>query len=167
MSAEPRDSDLVGFLRHDHGHCVQEALSAAEARCSAEGLRFTPVRRRALEILLEEHRAMGAYEVLDRLQAEGLGCQPPAAYRALGFLVDHGFAHRIERLNAFVACSHPGESHIPAFMICRKCNRVAETLMLPPRRLIFEAADQAGFEVERVLVEVEGICATCRQEAES
>ena len=75
----------------------------------------TPVRRRALEILLKEHRALGAYEVLDGLREPGFGSQPPVAYRALEFLVTHGFAHRVERLNAFIACAHPGKAHAPAF----------------------------------------------------
>jgi hypothetical protein len=63
----------------------------------ARGVRLTPVRRRVLEILLEEHKAMGAYDVLTRLAAEGFGNQPPVAYRALEFLEDQGFAHRIRR----------------------------------------------------------------------
>ena len=57
-----------------------------------------------LEILLESHRAMGAYEVLERLAAEGFGKQPPVAYRALDFLVEHGLALRVRRLNAYAAC---------------------------------------------------------------
>ncbi|WP_116133092.1 Fur family transcriptional regulator [Tropicimonas sp. IMCC34043] len=163
MEPQRHPTEPVGFARHDHSHCVEDALAAAEARCLYEGLRFTPVRRRALEILLERHRAMGAYEVLERLQAEGLGAQPPAAYRALDFLVANGFAHRVERLNAFVACNHPGEDHIPAFLICRSCNRVAETVALPARAQLVSAAAASGFEVERVLVEAEGRCAACRQ----
>jgi Fur family zinc uptake transcriptional regulator len=51
---------------------------------------------------------MGAYEVLDGLREAGFGSQPPVAYRALDFLVANGFAHKIERLNAFIACAHPG-----------------------------------------------------------
>ena len=43
---------LVGFAHHDHATCVLDGLSAAEARCTGEGLRFTPVRRKVLEILL-------------------------------------------------------------------------------------------------------------------
>jgi Fur family zinc uptake transcriptional regulator len=82
-----------------------------DRRCAAEGLRLTPVRRKALELLLKEHRALGAYAILDRLRAAGFGSQPPVAYRALDFLTQHGFAHKIERLNAFIACAHPGESH--------------------------------------------------------
>lgn len=160
-------ADPVGFSRHDHHSCIDAALAAAEAHCVSEGLRFTPVRRRALEILLEEHKAIGAYEVLNRLQEEGLGAQPPAAYRALDFLVANGFAHRVERLNAFVACTHPGERHVPAFLICRLCHRVAETVALADTEILAAAGDQVDFEVERVLVEAEGRCAACRKSGRS
>lgn len=158
-------AEALGFARHDHDHCVSEALEAAEERCADAGLRFTPVRRRALEILLEEHRALGAYDVLERLQEEGLGAQPPAAYRALDFLVANGFAHRIERLNAFIACTQPGEDHVPAFLICRTCGRVAETVAMPGKGVIEAAAGATGFRIERVLVEAEGLCADCVTEA--
>jgi Fur family zinc uptake transcriptional regulator len=43
---------------------------------------------KTLEILLQDHRALGAYDILDRLRAAGFGSQPPVAYRALDFLVD-------------------------------------------------------------------------------
>ena len=114
-----------GFAEHDHGNCVQSALAAADDACAVRKVQMTPVRRRTLEILLESHAALGAYDVLARLDKDGFGSKPPVAYRALTFLVDQGFVHRIERLNAFVACAHPGASHDPAFMICRGCGKVA------------------------------------------
>ncbi|MFV0359044.1 Fur family transcriptional regulator [Tropicimonas sp.] len=163
MTRPPEMTEPVGFAEHDHAACTASAMAAAEARCRDAGLRFTPVRRRALEILLEEHRAMGAYEVLERLQQDGLGSQPPAAYRALDFLVGQGFAHRIEGLNAFVACARPGEDHIPGFLICRSCSKVAETVSVPARRILEQAAADSGFRIERVLVEAEGLCTACRQ----
>ncbi|WP_068117401.1 Fur family transcriptional regulator [Tropicimonas marinistellae] len=163
MTDRMEASRPVGFQRHDHGDCVSSAIESAEARCREDGLRFTPVRRRALEILLEEHQAMGAYDVLKRLQEEGLGSQPPAAYRALDFLVSHGFAHRVERLNAFVACTHPGADHVPAFLICTKCERVAETVSIPARNLLDAAAEHTGFTIDTVLVEAEGLCAACQE----
>lgn len=140
-------------------------MAAAEARCASEGLQFTPVRRKALEILLQEHRALGAYEVLDRLREAGFGSQPPVAYRALDFLVSNGFAHKIERLNAFIACAHPGTSHSPAFMICRMCDSVAEAQAVPARGALGEAARDAGFQIERAVVEAEGICPACAGKA--
>ncbi len=104
-------TELVGFAAHDHAYCTNHALAQAEAHCAAEGLRFTPVRRAALELLLREHRAVGAYELLDWLNAAGYGSQPPVAYRALDFLVAHGFVHKIERLNAFIACTTRHRPH--------------------------------------------------------
>ena len=137
---------------------------AADAICKDAGLRMTPTRRRVLEILLEQHRAMGAYELLDILRAEGLGSQPPVAYRALEFLVQHGFAHRIERLNAFIACAHPGQDHAPAFLICRSCESVAETFSETTKGRLGAAANAAGFQIERAVVEAIGLCPKCTKE---
>ena len=55
-------------------------------------------------------------------------------YRALGFLLDQGLIHRIERLSAFVGCvagctaAPHGELHTHAvqFLICRSCGGVVE-----------------------------------------
>lgn len=155
--------EALAFTRHDHAGCAAATLARAEAAASAQGLRLTPVRRRTLEILLEAHRALGAYEVLDRLAAEGFGKQPPVVYRALDFLVDAGLAHRVQRLNAFAACMHPGEAHQPAFLICRACNAVAEAPAAHVRAALDTAAAPAGFTVERATVEALGLCGTCRE----
>ena len=127
---------LIGFQKHDHQNCVETALATAEGRCKEEGLRLTPVRRKVLEMLVQEHRALGAYAILDRLREEGFGSQPPVAYRALDFLVENGFVHKIERLNAFVACAPSGVSPFPAFMICRSVTRwPRHSLPLPKAHL--------------------------------
>lgn len=152
----------TAFQRHDHGACADEAMARAETIARDNGLRLTPVRRRVLEILLERHRAMGAYEVLERLAAEGLGKQPPVAYRALDFLVENGFAHRIQRLNAFTACvADHADGQPPAFLICRECQTVAELDAGELRGALSAQAGQAGFRVERATIEALGTCAGC------
>ncbi|WP_146592141.1 transcriptional repressor [Puniceibacterium confluentis] len=156
--------DAVGFEHHDHASCIASNLETVSQTCSEQGLQLTPVRRRVVEILLQKHRAMGAYDVLDHLREEGLGSQPPVAYRALEFLVKHGFAHKIERLNAFVACAHPGEHHAPAFLICRDCDAVAEAHIADAARTVRDAAAEIGFAVERMVIEAEGLCPACREE---
>ena len=155
----------IGFQQHDHTGCVADAIASAEAACAAQKIQITPVRRRVLEILLAEHRALGAYDILEQLNKEGLGSQPPVAYRALDFLVKHGFVHKIERLNAFIACSHPGQAHAPAFMICRLCDAVAETQATPSKGALGAAARAAGFRIERTVVEAEGVCPACQNAA--
>ncbi len=163
--ADARADAGLAFADHDHAHCAGDTLARAEAVAAARGARLTPVRRRVLEILLEAHRAMGAYEVLDRLAAEGFGHQPPVAYRALEFLVENGLAHRVRRLNAFAACMSPGQEHSPVFLICRSCDAVAEAPTEPVRAALAAAAADLGFTVERATVEALGLCAVCRQSA--
>ena len=149
------------FATHDHAYCTSDRMAQAESHLAAKGQRLTPVRRRTLEILLEDHRAMGAYDVLNRLAAEGFGNQPPVAYRALEFLTDQGLAHRIRRLNAFTACMHPGEAHAAAFLICRTCHSVAETSAAPVLAALTKAATAIGFEIERSNIEALGLCPAC------
>ena len=170
MTSDPAKNttdDPLGFAQHDHSGCVGDALAAAEAYCSAEGLRFTPVRRRVLEILLQDHRAVGAYAILDQLREEGFGSQPPVVYRALDFRVANGLVHKIERLNAFIACAHPSHAHAPAFLICRLCDSVAETHSSPAKGTWGDAATAAGFLIERTVVEAEGVCPDCADKADT
>jgi len=150
-----------GFDSHDHEHCKETAISAVEKHCSDNRLQLTPVRRRVLEILLNEHRAMGAYDILPILASEGLGSQPPVVYRALDFLTKNKFVHKIERLNAYIACTHPGSDHAPAFMICRDCSLVVETESRPAASLKAEARD-IGFSIEATSIELEGLCPNCQ-----
>ena len=150
---------------HDHARCIARALARVDATCAEEGLQMTPVRRRVLQILLEQHRALGAYEILDRLRAEGLGSQPPVVYRALDFLIRAGFVHRIETLNAFVACTEGAAGHVPAFLICRQCRRVIETPAEPAIGQLERAAQGAGFQIESAVREAGGRCADCRAAA--
>lgn len=166
--AEPGTEERpLGFQDHDHTACVAAGLAAAEDQCAEAGLRFTPVRRKVLELLLKEHRALGAYAILELLREAGYGSQPPVAYRALDFLTAHGFAHKIERLNAFIACSHPGQNHSPAFMICRVCEAVAEAQSAPAKGALGEAARAVGFHIERTVVEAEGVCPSCADKADA
>ena len=106
--------NAIGFEHHDHAACIAWTLRLAEDNCAQRGLKFTLVRRRSLEILLREHRAMGAYDLLAVLADDGHSAQPPVAYRASDFLVTAGFAHEIERLNAYIACCHLGSDHTHA-----------------------------------------------------
>ena len=140
---------------------MENGIQQAEQYCQENGLNFTPVRRKVLEILLQKNTAIGAYEILDLLREAGFKNQPPVAYRALEFLVQNGFAHKIEQLNSFIGCMHPGKDHSPAFMICRKCDSVSEEEALTRNFSISQIASKAGFTVEKAVIEARGLCHSC------
>ena len=140
---------------------MENSIQEAEQYCQENGLNFTPVRRKVLEILLQKNTAIGAYEILDLLREAGFKNQPPVAYRALEFLVQNGFAHKIEQLNSFIGCMHPGKDHSPAFMICRNCDSVSEEEALTRNFSVSQIASKAGFTVEKAVIEARGLCHSC------
>jgi Fur family zinc uptake transcriptional regulator len=160
--ASKRTPPVFPRTGHDHEHCVATALSAAEAVCEQASERLTPLRRRVLELVWGSHRPIGAYAILDQLKEDGRSAAPPTVYRALEFLLERGLIHRIESLNAFVGCAHPGESHLVQFLICRSCGMTAE---LDDRRLseaIGRSATEHGFNIQSRVVELSGVCASCQ-----
>lgn len=150
---------------HDHDSCVSDAVTAATALCVTKGLRLTDLRKRVLELVWGSHRPIGAYALLDALRQEGLGSAPPTVYRALDFLLEHGLVHRIESLNAFVGCAHPGERHRGLFLICTSCRDALEIDDPKVTRIVSATAGERGFAVQDMTVEVAGICADCRRMA--
>lgn len=153
------------FAPHDHSFCRASAMARAEKLCAAQGLRLTDLRRRVLGVLLNDHRAMGAYDILDVLAAEGMRAQPPTVYRALEFLTDAGLAHRVHMLNAFVACDQAGDDHQPAFLVCKDCHGVSETSVEGGADALgIGRSDAVGFRAAMAVVEIPGQCPTCRAE---
>lgn len=152
----------LAFAQHDHHHCRASAINEAKKICKARELRLTPVRERVLELLWNAHEPMRAYEILEKLGAEGFGSQPPVVYRALDFLIVQGFAHKIECLNAYLACHCPGADHGAKFLICTDCNRVAEFDDQAIAKALGKVAEGSGFSIGRATLEVEGLCPDCR-----
>lgn len=148
--------------RHDHRRCVDDAIAAAERLCVARGLRFTALRRRVLELVWRSHRPVRAYDVLASLGRAHRGAAPPTVYRALDFLLENGFVHRIESLNAYVGCGEPGEAHAGQFLICRACGSIAELDDPAIARTVVRKAAALGFGAERQTIEVTGLCPACR-----
>src|SRR5579862_8718994 len=107
---------------HDHDRCTADALKHAETLCAERAQRLTPIRRQVLEALLESHKPLGAYEIIERTATAGARPAPITIYRALDFLRHNGLVHRIESRNAYVACVHNhGSDDLVVFLICESC----------------------------------------------
>lgn len=148
---------------HDHDKCIADALLAAEDICAARKTRFTPLRKLVLELVWGSHKPVTAYALLDMLSNTGKKrVAPPTVYRALDFLMEEGFVHRLESLNAFVGCPDPAKKHQGHFLICRDCGTVTE---VGDRNLIShisKAAAAQGYSCENSMLEIVGLCANCQ-----
>jgi len=104
---------------HDHGRCINAALSRANNLCLEKGVRLTPTRESVLRLLWQSHQPLGAYQVQDQLsKLTGKSIAPPTVYRAIEFLSDLGLVHRLASLNAYIGCPFPNSEHSNLFMIC-------------------------------------------------
>jgi Fur family zinc uptake transcriptional regulator len=117
-----------------------------------------------LTLLRRAHKPMTAYALLDRGRRFGIGA-PMTVYRALAELEKHGLAHKIESLNAWIACRHPtGKPHAPPpFAVCTRCGRIDEIddATLQPRLTRTGHAFLA--DVDRQVLEIAGVCHRCAQ----
>jgi Fur family zinc uptake transcriptional regulator len=122
-----------------------------------------------LHVLEKLERASGplsAYTLLDQLREVGFRA-PLQVYRALDTLVKSGFVHRLESLNAFVACAEPhehGHAHRPgmtAFAICDKCGQVIELSDEEIGERLDQWVGSTGFVATRAVIEFRGTCAKC------
>lgn len=149
---------------HDHGRCTADALAHAEALCAQRAQRLTPLRRQVLEVLLESHKPLGAYEIIDRAAANGSRPAPITIYRALDFLRDNGLVHRIESRNAFIACvNNHASGDLVVFLICERCGEVGEAPSAAVAAELKNAARAAGFAPKAPVIEITGVCANCRR----
>lgn len=119
-----------------------------------------------LAALSQSASPLSAYDILDRLRDEGLRA-PLQVYRALDKLVERRLAHRLESLNAFVACAdvHCHRQGPIAFAICESCGRVDEFADPVIERRFGAWANETGFKVQRTAMEIRGQCAACQATA--
>ncbi|RFF26323.1 MULTISPECIES: Fur family transcriptional regulator [unclassified Wenzhouxiangella] len=138
-----------------------QVIREVEQRCRQRGLRLTPTRRRVLELVLSAEGPVKAYDLLDQLKAEQPNAAPPTIYRALEFLLENHFIHRLESLNAFVSCFHPAESHQGQFLICDECQTVTEIHDSGLSQHLRDAAEHERFHPSRQVLEIYGLCDDC------
>lgn len=139
----------------------QNIQALAKDYCESQKQRYTDPRKYVFDIIASAPKPLGAYDVLEKLGQYIDNPKPPTAYRAIDFWVEHGFVHKIESLNAFVAC-HAGHNHVGSqYMICENCHDVEEIHLcsMPPK--LSEKIAEKGFQQHYWNVEIHGICQQC------
>ncbi|HEX7340022.1 MAG TPA: transcriptional repressor [Rhodanobacteraceae bacterium] len=148
---------------HHHRHDAEHFVHAVEAECAKRDLRLTPLRREVLCLVAQSLKPVKAYDLLDQLRESHGNAAPPTVYRALDFLLEQGFIHKLESINAYVSCHHPTVAHQVPFLICDVCDSAFEVCDEHVAELIEAQAEQLGFRPQAQTLEVHGICKACRK----
>jgi Fur family zinc uptake transcriptional regulator len=140
---------------------ADDSVHAVEAACAERGLRLTPLRAQVLGLVAAAGKPVKAYDLLDLMKGESGSTAPPTVYRALDFLLEQGFIHRLASINAFVACHHPQVRHSVPFLISDRCQNATELEDTRISGLLESQAQAQGFATSAQTLEVHGICADC------
>jgi Fur family zinc uptake transcriptional regulator len=114
------------------------------------------------DTLTRAEAPLSAYTVLDRLRDEGFRA-PLQVYRALDKLQEMGLVHRLESLNAFVACPHPHDhkNALVAFAICDRCGKVDEFCDEMVEERLGRWGREHSFAAQKTTIEIRGTCRDC------
>lgn len=145
-----------------HVHDARAYVQAVEQACAARGLRLTPLRAQVLTLIAAAAgKPIKAYDLLDAMKSEKGSSAPPTVYRALDFLLEQGFIHKLQSVNAFIACHHPNVQHSVPFLICDRCHAAIELEDERIPALLDDQARALGFTPRAQTLEVHGLCAGC------
>lgn len=112
--------------------------------------------------LSESDVPLSAYDILDLHHVRDKGLKAPLTiYRALEKLQELGLVHRIESLNAFVACDRGPHAEPVGFMSCERCRKTVELPVDQCEAVLRASARASGFELDRITVEMSGRCTDC------
>jgi len=142
----------------------QPQITAAPDAIEAT-VKLAPNHAKVYAALREAARPVTAYELIDAVRASGISA-PPTVYRALNKLIELGLAHRLESLNAFVACSYD-QDHLGSviFMICDTCGETREVVNRSVDKYLRQTSGDCAFHVEQTTIELRGHCALCETKA--
>ena len=148
------------------GKAKPDWAAQVESACAGSGLQLTRLRRQVLDIIAKAPAPLGAYAIIDAMsRAQDKQVAPPTVYRTLGLFLEQGFIHKIESRNAYAPCEHLGHRHQGILLICENCGRTDEVESASLGKLLNDTAARSGFSAQRQIVEVEGLCQTCRDAA--
>jgi Fur family zinc uptake transcriptional regulator len=130
---------------------------------NAAAEKLTKNQKLVYDALASAEGPMSAYTILDRLRDDGFRA-PLQVYRALDKLLALKLVHRLESLNAFVACCQPHcHSHgMIAFAICETCGQVDEFSDSVLEERLGGWAKAHQFTPAKTTVELRGLCRQCR-----
>ena len=129
---------------------------------SQKTVRLTKNQSLVLDVLIKAGQPSGAYDLLDKLRQHGFKA-PLQVYRALEQLIGLGLVHRLESLNAFIACSHMScrTSGATAFVICDTCETVQEICDDSVSGFLTALAEKTKIKASKSNIELHGLCNGC------
>lgn len=146
---------------HTH-HSGDDLVTAAQSVLESSGEQWTALRARVFDVLSGYDKPASAYDIAEALSAsEGRRIAANTVYRILDLFVVSNLARKLESANAYVANDHPDCIHDCIFLVCDDCGRATHIDDDAVTARVRGAAESAGFQAVRPVIEVRGRCEDC------
>jgi Fur family zinc uptake transcriptional regulator len=145
----------------NHKRCLEDLNQKVEQICLEHNLKFTDLRKEVFDIVSQNHGMIKAYDILSHMQETNQNTKPPTVYRALDFLIENNFIHKINSLNSYITCHHLIEGGACFFLICSKCNSIEELNDNRFSDLILSSSKNHKFLLKKSSLEIQGVCVSC------
>jgi len=147
--------------QHHEPHGVDLAR-AAQTTLERSGEQWTTMRASVFAALAAFTKPASAYDIAEAVsKSEGRRVAANSVYRILDLFVGANLVRRVESANAYIANAHPGCLHDCIFLVCDSCGQTVHLDDDAITRGVRHAAEAAGFQPERPVIEVRGKCADC------
>jgi Fur family transcriptional regulator, ferric uptake regulator len=132
---------------------------------AARGIRITSQRRLLVEIIQDSPRHLDAATLLEMAKKRVPGIDRATVYRTLAMLKDRGLIDELDLMHI------EGEKHYyeaktnrdHCHMACFRCGAIMEYTSSAFEELKKEMAQQSGFQIRVVRLEVGGFCKQCKK----
>src|ERR1700685_4421542 len=134
---------------------------------AARGVRMTAQRRLLVGIIQDSRRHLDASMLLERARQQHPGIDRATVYRTIALLKDRGLIDELDLMHL------QGEKHYyeaktnrdHCHMACFRCGAIMEYTSPAFERVKQDMAQQSGFQIRGVRLEVGGFCKRCRKAA--
>ena len=142
----------------NHSHRILRA----KKYCEEGGYRFTDGRKSVLQLLLDNPYPMGAYDIIKALSSEQCKINPPTVYRAIDFWIEHGFIHKIQSTNSYLACCNKEQHADFCIFLCEECNTVTELNINSVLPSVEKDLIDRKLTFKQSSLEIRGTCGDCK-----
>jgi Fur family transcriptional regulator, ferric uptake regulator len=133
------------------------------------GVRMTAQRRLLVRIIQDSPRHLDAAELLKIARREDAGIDRATVYRTIALLKSRGLIDELDLMHLegekhyYEAKTNRDHCHIACF----RCGAIMEYASRSFQKLKEEIAEQSGFQIRAVRLEVGGVCASCQRAGNS
>ncbi|MCL2020869.1 MAG: transcriptional repressor [Betaproteobacteria bacterium] len=128
-----------------------------------EGARLTRLRRDILDVICAENAPVKAYDLIERMRGKGRRVTPTTMYRTLEFLLQNGFIHRVNFLNAYLPCTGKHKNHTALLLfVCSECGQTREIDDAQLYNAMHRRLNELGIYLKDSRIEIQAACQSCR-----